>query len=324
MELDTFGNNTIAHKFSPQLPSLLPNAAPAEALLQPSAYSMIHGLVMTDEQLETLRRQISVYATICQQLVEMHKAVMAQQTAIQGLRLGQSIPFDSAIYSNGPKLTSRQRWTPSQTQLQILEKLFEQGSGTPNKQRIKEITGELSQHGQISETNVYNWFQNRRARTKRKQLLGGVNNGESELDTDTDSPEEKRAKMEKDLSNDSFGAGQTDMNFQSCDSIEHHQCDSVKELASSHLHLQVDNSGHNFSRAVVDGPTYATGSLISGVDLLSDYKPWEVPALIRDMKVDPVGSLVSQDTQGQMVTGNGAVSKSLNFLPNGENCSLAG
>lgn len=40
--------------------------------------------VMTDEQLETLRRQISVYATICQQLVEMHKATMAQQNAISG------------------------------------------------------------------------------------------------------------------------------------------------------------------------------------------------------------------------------------------------
>jgi hypothetical protein len=36
-------------------------------------------VIMTDEQLETLRRQISVYATICQQLVEMHKASLANQ-----------------------------------------------------------------------------------------------------------------------------------------------------------------------------------------------------------------------------------------------------
>ncbi|KAG6783577.1 hypothetical protein POTOM_009233 [Populus tomentosa] len=35
--------------------------------------------VMTDEQMEMLRKQISVYATICEQLVEMHKAVSAQQ-----------------------------------------------------------------------------------------------------------------------------------------------------------------------------------------------------------------------------------------------------
>lgn len=40
--------------------------------------------VMTEEQLETLRRQISVYATICQQLVEMHKASVSQQSTLPG------------------------------------------------------------------------------------------------------------------------------------------------------------------------------------------------------------------------------------------------
>ncbi|KAM1291029.1 hypothetical protein ACFX13_018488 [Malus domestica] len=35
--------------------------------------------VMTDEQLETLRKQIAVYATICEQLVEMHKNLTSQQ-----------------------------------------------------------------------------------------------------------------------------------------------------------------------------------------------------------------------------------------------------
>jgi len=60
------------------------------------------------------------------------------------------------------------RWTPSQIQFQILERLFEQDNGTPNKQHLKEIAHELRQHGQIAETNVYNWFQNRKARTKRR------------------------------------------------------------------------------------------------------------------------------------------------------------
>jgi hypothetical protein len=47
--------------------------------------------------------------------------------------------------------------------------MFEQSNGnTPNKSRIKEISIELSQFGPISETNVYNWFQNRKARAKRK------------------------------------------------------------------------------------------------------------------------------------------------------------
>lgn len=40
---------------------------------------MLYVKVMTDEQLETLRKQIAVYATICEQLVEMHKNLTAQQ-----------------------------------------------------------------------------------------------------------------------------------------------------------------------------------------------------------------------------------------------------
>jgi hypothetical protein len=34
---------------------------------------------MTNEHSETLGRQISVYATICQQLVELHKTSLAKQ-----------------------------------------------------------------------------------------------------------------------------------------------------------------------------------------------------------------------------------------------------
>eukprot|EP01018_Ginkgo_biloba_P030058 Gb_17199 [translate_table: standard] len=56
----------------------------AEGVLPQPLYSKMNGQVMTDEQMEILRRQISVYATICQQLVEMHKAIMAQQNAFPG------------------------------------------------------------------------------------------------------------------------------------------------------------------------------------------------------------------------------------------------
>ena len=34
---------------------------------------------MTDDQVEQLRKQIAVYAVICEQLVDMHKAYIAQQ-----------------------------------------------------------------------------------------------------------------------------------------------------------------------------------------------------------------------------------------------------
>ena len=67
------------------------------------------------------------------------------------------------------KISHRHRWTPTSMQLQILESIYEEGSGTPKPQRIEEITLELSQHGQVMDKNVYNWFQNRRARSKRKQ-----------------------------------------------------------------------------------------------------------------------------------------------------------
>jgi hypothetical protein len=41
--------------------------------------------VMTDEQMEVLRKQISIYATICEQLVEMHRALTAHQDSIAGM-----------------------------------------------------------------------------------------------------------------------------------------------------------------------------------------------------------------------------------------------
>ncbi|XP_076926501.1 WUSCHEL-related homeobox 8-like [Bidens hawaiensis] len=137
--------------------------------------------------MEVLRKQIAIYATICEQLVDLHKSLTSHHHHhLAGVRLGN-------IYndpSGGHKFSGRQRWTPTPIQLQILERLFEQGNGTPTKQKIKEITSELTQHGQISETNVYNWFQNRRARSKRKQQVSAPNNNnvESEVETEVESP----------------------------------------------------------------------------------------------------------------------------------------
>ena len=50
----------------------------------------LHVKVMTDEQMELLRRQISAYATICDQLVQMHKSITFQQD-IAGSSLSLSL-----------------------------------------------------------------------------------------------------------------------------------------------------------------------------------------------------------------------------------------
>ncbi|PAN27853.1 hypothetical protein PAHAL_5G112800 [Panicum hallii] len=153
--------------------------------------------VMTDEQMEVLRKQISIYATICEQLVEMHRTLTEHQDSIAGMRFS-NLYCDPLIIPGGHKITARQRWQPTPMQLQILENIFDQGNGTPSKQKIKEITAELSHHGQISETNVYNWFQNRRARSKRKQAAALPNNNtESEAEVDEEALTDKKPKSDR-------------------------------------------------------------------------------------------------------------------------------
>ena len=47
--------------------------------------------VMTDEQIEVLRKQISAYATLSQQLAEMHRFFSAQQDLTAGTYAFQSL-----------------------------------------------------------------------------------------------------------------------------------------------------------------------------------------------------------------------------------------
>ncbi|EFJ23657.1 hypothetical protein SELMODRAFT_451355 [Selaginella moellendorffii] len=138
------------------------------------------GIVMSAQQLDELRRQIAVYATICQQLVEMHKASMANPNGASSSRPPPPSPLPPPPLPPPPpvKATTRQRWAPSQAQVKLLESLYDVGMGTPHKQRVREITAELSQLGPVNESNVYNWFQNRKARTRRRNrqqpsALGG-------------------------------------------------------------------------------------------------------------------------------------------------------
>ncbi|XP_028762377.1 WUSCHEL-related homeobox 8-like [Neltuma alba] len=121
---------------------------------------------MSDEQIETLRVQIAAYAFICENLADMYSRLTLHQ--LQDLPL-PGLYIEPLMLYGGQRWSSRRRWAPTRNQLEILESIFEEGGGAhPSKQKIKDITAVLSHHGQISEANVYTWFQNRRARLKRK------------------------------------------------------------------------------------------------------------------------------------------------------------
>ncbi|XP_050916607.1 WUSCHEL-related homeobox 8 [Lathyrus oleraceus] len=119
---------------------------------------------MTDEQVETLRKQIAVYTYISEQLIQRHTHSSSRQHLTNGARMRMFC--DSRLID---KLSSKQRWKPTISQVQALEKIYAANPEAPNKETIKKITVDLSEHGKISESNVYNWFQNRRARSKKKK-----------------------------------------------------------------------------------------------------------------------------------------------------------
>lgn len=184
--------------------------------------------VMSEEQMEILRKQISVYATICEQLVEMHKAITCHEE-IAGVRMGNNAygyGFDPLMASCGHKITARQRWTPTPLQLQILERIFEEGNGTPTKNKIKDITFQLSRHGPISETNVYNWFQNRRARSKRKQLTPNTATTTTTTNVAVESQEEHKSTTPQ--------AQAQDIQVQS---LHHHRLHNSPPQSPKHMYI---------------------------------------------------------------------------------------
>ncbi|TYI04072.1 hypothetical protein ES332_A11G389000v1 [Gossypium tomentosum] len=119
-----------------------------EEYLQYQIQNGVCGKVMSDEQVEELKKQIVAYSAISEQLAELHKSMSAHHD-FTGIRLG-NLYSDPISASVGQKITARQRWTPTPLQLQILENIYEQGTGKPSKQKIKEIASELAQHGSVN------------------------------------------------------------------------------------------------------------------------------------------------------------------------------
>ena len=58
-----------------------------------------------------------------------------------------------------------------------MERVYNDSAGTPTRQAIREMAVSLEQYGPISYNNLYNWFQNRKARAKRKAAMGGGGSG---------------------------------------------------------------------------------------------------------------------------------------------------
>ena len=150
--------------------------------------------VMTDEQMEILGKQIAAYATICEQLEDLHRALISQNDPSHFMLRN---PYLTPLMTTSSlhRIPRRQRWNPTAQQLQILERVFDQGNETPSKEKVKDITAELAKHGQISESNVYNWFQNRRARMKKKQVVVENKKTEPETQMVTESSLEEGEKL---------------------------------------------------------------------------------------------------------------------------------
>lgn len=153
---------------------------------------------MTERQLYAFRQQIAAYAHICQQLLQITTVNATQQTDRQravrkdvpGTEAMRTMPapipagvgwsgnagvagtrVDAGGQRGGrgeDKSQRGPRWSGTPKHYEILEDLFLAGEQPPVRERLREVTEMLSQYGHIQESNVYNWFQNRRSREKKK------------------------------------------------------------------------------------------------------------------------------------------------------------
>eukprot|EP00897_Mesotaenium_endlicherianum_P005550 jgi/Mesen1/5022/ME000025S04424 len=336
---------TDVSQYPPHVHQSLLIPPPERSLPQPVYDHAAQGLVMSPEQLETLRRQISVYSTICQQLVAMHQAMAAQQIQMNGgglthhHHLYETTTTTTTTVSAGIQSSAkaRVRWTPQAAQLQILERYFMQGNGTPNKVKIKEITQELSQHGQISETNVYNWFQNRKARAKRKGTTGsnGTDKDGEGDETEVEEGGEKRMKLNGDAQEDEDAEqGNTDgeleestSQVQAGESRQHSQEQQLQQhMQNEHLKKQATDQqlpreeprespgAAEEARAETDSLQQQTGefdqefSQPGGImQVFINGKSWDVPLGLLDVKssfgmqasiIDSLGQVVPTNSNG--------------------------
>nr|GEV50322.1 hypothetical protein [Tanacetum cinerariifolium] len=107
---------------------------------------------MTDEQMEVLRKQIAIYATICEQLVDFHKLLTSHHD-LTGVRLG-NLYSDPLVTSGSHKFSKRQRRVRSKRMQQV---------STPNNGEFEvetEVESLKPQHNSASTVDYNMCFQN--------------------------------------------------------------------------------------------------------------------------------------------------------------------
>eukprot|EP00959_Pyramimonas_sp_CCMP1952_P348720 7305534-Pyramimonas_sp.AAC.2 len=115
------------------------------------------------QQLLLLQQLLPVQQPQCiQQQPEAQPDPSTSLKVVDLKRSAQCIEEDNNNGGANKNQKTAPRWSPTQSQLQALEVLFATGQGTPNKSIIKDIAEKLLEYGPISDTNVYNWFQNRK------------------------------------------------------------------------------------------------------------------------------------------------------------------
>ncbi|KAM7271032.1 hypothetical protein ACFE04_030246 [Oxalis oulophora] len=96
--------------------------------------------VFTDEQMETLVKQIAAYRVISRSLLEMNKSFQEMRNV------------KPCLDRTGGR---RKRWAPTEEQLHILEQVFVvEGEINPCKKTIKEATLELQRYGEVDEKSM--------------------------------------------------------------------------------------------------------------------------------------------------------------------------
>ncbi|XP_043699650.1 WUSCHEL-related homeobox 9-like [Telopea speciosissima] len=81
----------------------------------------------------------------------------------------QRNPYPSVSSCDERSPEPKPRWNPKPEQIRILERIFNSGVVNPPRDEIKKIRSQLQEYGQVGDTNVFYWFQNRKSRSKHKQ-----------------------------------------------------------------------------------------------------------------------------------------------------------